>query len=67
MLQGRLYPFKRVLHAYNIAYVSLLSGFKMHILQIIVLFRRELPTSKGVIPKVCSVVLDEYHIMYLEK
>ena len=46
---------------------SLLSGFKMHILQIIVLFRRELPTSKGVIPKVCSVVLDEYHIMYLEK
>jgi hypothetical protein len=45
---------------------SLLSGCKMHILQIIVLFRGELPTSKGVIPKVCSVVLDEYHIMYLE-
>ena len=74
ILQGRLYSFKRVLHAYSIPYVQTMFDclriyIKVHstFFKLQYVSRGELPTPKGVILKIWFVVLQKYHIMHSEK
>ena len=74
ILQGRPYSFKRVPHAYSIPYVQTMFDclriyIKVHstFFKLQYVSRGELPTPKGVIPKIWFVVLEEYHIMHSEK
>ena len=74
ILQGRLYSFKRVLHAYSIPYVqTMFDCLRIYIKVHSTFFKLqyvsggELPTPKGVILKIWFVVLQKYHIMHSEK